>query len=210
MKKITLSLAALALLAAFVFSSCKSETPTEEVVEVTEETTSGISGEFTVDTAASSVNWLAKKVTGEHFGSVQVADGKFSLTNNALTAGTIIIDMTSIVVEDIEDAEMNAKLAGHLNSEDFFNTAVHNVATLNIIAADESNAKAELTIKDVTETVKFPVRIFEEDGKVHVTGELKVDRTLYGIQYGSGKFFENLGDKAIDDVFTLKFNIVAQ
>lgn len=209
MKNLTLSLAALALIAAFVLNSCKSEAPTEEVVEV-EAIESGITGQFMVDPSASSIEWLAKKVTGEHFGTVKIADGKFTIKNSMIEAGTIIIDMNSIVVTDIEDEEMNAKLTGHLNSEDFFNTAVYNEAKLNIVAADESYAKAELTIKNVTELVKFPVRIYEEEGKVHVAGELEVDRTLFDIKYGSGKFFENLGDKAIDDVFTLKFNIVAQ
>jgi len=39
------------------------------------------------------------------------------------------------------------------------------------------------------------------------TTAFKVNRTLYGIKYGSGSFFENLGDKAIDDNFELSVAI---
>jgi hypothetical protein len=35
------------------------------------------------------------------------------------------------------------------------------------------------------------------------TTAFKVDRTKYDIKYGSGSFFDNLGDKAISDDFEL-------
>ena len=37
----------------------------------------------------------------------------------------------------------------------------------------------------------------------------KVDRTKYGIKYGSGSFFENLGDKAISNDFEVEVDIAA-
>ena len=40
-------------------------------------------------------------------------------------------------------------------------------------------------------------------------GIVDIDRTLFGITYGSGTFFEDLADRAIDDNFTLKFKIIA-
>ena len=38
-------------------------------------------------------------------------------------------------------------------------------------------------------------------------GSLDIDRTLYNIQYNSGKFFEDLGDKLINDDFTVEFKV---
>ena len=35
------------------------------------------------------------------------------------------------------------------------------------------------------------------------TATVKVDRTKFDIKYGSGSFFDNLGDKAIYDDFDL-------
>jgi len=36
---------------------------------------------------------------------------------------------------------------------------------------------------------------------------LKIDRTLYDIRYGSNNFFENLGDKAINNEFDLEVTL---
>ena len=40
-------------------------------------------------------------------------------------------------------------------------------------------------------------------------GEMKVDRTLYGIKFRSLKFFSDIGDKVINDEFTVGFDITA-
>ena len=53
--------------------------------------------------------------------------------------------------------------------------------------------------------------LFKVDVPKWVTAdaEFKIDRTKYGIKYGSGSFFDNLGDKAISNDFTMKIHIVA-
>ena len=40
-------------------------------------------------------------------------------------------------------------------------------------------------------------------------GEVEIDRTKFGIKYGSGSFFDDLGDRAIYDNFKIKFKIAA-
>ena len=40
-------------------------------------------------------------------------------------------------------------------------------------------------------------------------GKVDINRTEYDIRYGSGSFFDNLGDKAIKDFFTIKFKVAA-
>lgn len=208
MKKIKLGLAALTLFAAFTFSACNNQDApvVEEEVEVVEE---GVSGEFVIDAEASKISWLGKKVTGEHFGDIKISEGKFALASNVLVDGKVEVNMTTITVNDIEDEEMNAKLVGHLNSEDFFNTANFPGATLVITEADESHAAGDLTIKGITNPVKFEYSVEEGESTVTLTGLVVVDRTLYEIKYGSGKFFEDLGDKTIYDEFELKFEVVA-
>jgi hypothetical protein len=37
-----------------------------------------------------------------------------------------------------------------------------------------------------------------------------VDRTKFGLKYGSKTFFDSIGDKAINDEFTLTFNVIAK
>jgi polyisoprenoid-binding protein YceI len=205
MKTLKFSLAAMALFAAFTFSSCNQEAPVVEEVEVIE----GLSGNYSVNAEASKLSWLGKKVTGEHTGSIAIQEGMFSVSNGLLTSGDVLVNMASLSVEDIEDAEQNAKLSGHLNSEDFFDVVGFPTATLLITEATETTATGELTIKNITNPVTFEYTIAEGETEVTLTGLVIVDRTLYDIKYGSGKFFDDLGDKTIYDEVELTFEVVA-
>src|SRR5665648_836643 len=69
--------------------------------------------EYVVDKAASKVKWEAKKVTGQHSGSISFANGSITGTGNEISDGTFVIDMKSMADEDITDAGMKAKLMGH-------------------------------------------------------------------------------------------------
>lgn len=209
MKKINLSLFGLLLASAFVFVACNQETSTEEVV-VEEEAVieEGVSGSFIADQENSSFTWLGKKVTGEHFGTIAVVDAKFTMEDGVLVSGKAVASVASITVDDIEDAEMNAKLLGHLNSEDFFNTEAFPQAFLEITGkGDDGSAVGTLTIKDISNPVEFTYEVAKTENGAVLTGNIVVDRTLYDIKYGSGKFFEDLGDKTIYDEFDLGFTI---
>src|SRR6478736_2880409 len=83
----------------------------------------------TVDTKASTFKWHAKKVTGEHMGTVNFSSGTIQLEKGVLVGGTIEMDMTSIVTTDLQ-GEYKGKLEGHLKSEDFFSVEKFNKATL--------------------------------------------------------------------------------
>lgn len=70
--------------------------------------------------------------------------------------------------------------------------------------------KGNLTIKDITHPVSFTARVEVFTDFLHAMGELVIDRTLYNIRYGSGKFIQNLGDSLIYDDFVLQFKLIAQ
>jgi hypothetical protein len=55
-----------------------------------------------------------------------------------------------------------------------------------------------------THPVKFQVTEWKKTGS-SVSGKttLKLDRTKWGLKYGSSSFFKGLGDKAIDNEFSL-------
>lgn len=203
MRNVTFKIAAFAVLSAGLLTACAPKAKEE----ATEATT--VSGTFTVDTDSSTVQWFGKKVTGEHNGTVKLKEGSFVVENGILTSGAATIDLTTIVVIDLTDPEWNGKLKGHLESPDFFNIAEFPTASLTFRKA-ESGFEGDLTIKGITKPAKFDAQISEENGKPVVTGTLTVDRTEYDIRYGSGKFFENLGDKTISDEFSLKFKVAAK
>ncbi len=171
----------------------------------------------TVDTKASTFKWHAKKVTGEHFGTVNFSGGTINIEKGVLTGGTIEMDMTSIVVTDLQ-GEYKGKLEGHLKSDDFFSVEKNNKSTLVIknVEAIKGNKTAEnymvtadLTIKGITKEIKFPAIIVVKGNSVTANADFMIDRTLWDIRYGSKSFFEGIGDKAIDNEFNIKVRVVA-
>ena len=171
-------------------------------------TTSVFAGSQNVDTAKSSVKWLGKKVTGEHSGSISIKEGKLEVNNGKVTGGKVVIDMTSLVDEDIKDAGMNAKLVGHLKSDDFFGVATFPTAELVITKVEGSTFSGNLTIKGVTNPTVFTATSSTAGKSTTYKGKLTIDRSKYNVKYGSKSFFENLGDKVIYDEFTLDFSLV--
>jgi polyisoprenoid-binding protein YceI len=168
---------------------------------------------FKVDVAKSTFKWSGKKVTGAHWGYVKFSDGTVSVEKGKVIGGTFNVDMTSIDVQDTK-GEWGAKLAGHLKADDFFGSEKFPKATLvlkSITAKTGNNydVKAALTIKGITNEVNFPATIDVTKTDVKAVANFKVDRTKYGIKYGSGSFFDNLGDKAIDNEFGVEINLVA-
>lgn len=164
--------------------------------------------ELAVNTEKSTIGWVGKKIGGQHEGNIKVKSGSLELKKNKIVAGGFTIDMTSITCSDLADAGYNKKLVGHLNSDDFFGVQKFSVATFKIKSATKfNNNKAsvtgDLTIKGKTESITFDV---VKDNK-NYTAKINVDRTKFGIKYGSTSFFDNLKDKAIDNIFTLDISL---
>jgi len=170
---------------------------------------------FEIDTKASKVHWTAKKVTGEHTGYLSVGKGTLMVENNSVVAAQVSVDMNSIVCTDITDAGTNQKFVGHLKSNDFFSVEKHPKVNFEITsmkpgAAGEYIVNGKLTIKGITNDVNFPAKVSVNNGLVKAVGTAKLDRTKWDIRYGSGKFFQGLGDKMIYDEFEVTFDIAAK
>ncbi|MFN0117129.1 MAG: YceI family protein [Elusimicrobiota bacterium] len=170
-----------------------------------------------VDVKTSSVKWLGKKVVGTHNGTIGIKEGSLNLEKGQIVGGSFTIDMTSIACEDLKDAEYNGKLVGHLKSADFFSVDKFPMAdfkiksvTPKISANNNVEIMGDLTIKGITKPLTFPASVSIEGKSVKAKATaIAVDRTAYDIKYGSGKFFQNLGDKMIDDQFWLDIEIMA-
>jgi polyisoprenoid-binding protein YceI len=156
-----------------------------------------------IDVKASTIKWVGKKVTGEHSGTVNFKDGALVFKSKKLTGGSFTVDMTSLTSTDLT-GEYLGKLNGHLKSADFFGTEKFPTAklvfkTIAVKATDVYTVAADLTIKGITKPVTFDITVAGNTA----TTAFKVDRTKYDIKYNSGNFFENLGDKTINDDFEL-------
>lgn len=171
-------------------------------------------GNYKVDNKESKVKWSGKKVTGEHYGTIQLENGMVQVEDGKISGGTFVMDMSTIVNEDIENESMNGRLVGHLKSDDFFSVEKHPAAKLELKevehkGGDDYSFKGHLTIKDITHPVTFDAKSMVEDEKLKAKGKIEVDRTLYDIKFRSGRFFSDLGDNLIYDTFTLDFDVVA-
>ena len=155
----------------------------------------------------SHIVWNGYKVTGQHEGTINLADGILNFVDDELTGGNFTIDMTTITVTDLEAGKGKEKLEGHLKSDDFFGVNTHKTATFKITNVDGKDGKyavtGDLTIKGKTEAKTFDM-IVEDDS---ATANLKIDRSKFDIRYGSPTFFNDLKDKAIYDEFDLNVKL---
>ena len=233
MKKLSL-LALIAVFGMVAFSSCKNEKPAETPSEETQVTqTEGadqslqnvkVEGDtYMVESQNSMINWSATKVGGQHNGTIAIKDGKIGISNGQIVAGSIIIDMTSIDVKDL-DGEWKMKLETHLKGleegkeDHFFNVAKYPTARFDITKVTdlEGNEAANkmvygnLTIKGITRTVAFTALVsVDGDSFNFSTTGLKLDRTQWNINYNSKKIFADLQDNIIHDEFTLSVEVKA-
>lgn len=160
-----------------------------------------------VNAQKSTIKWKANKVNGSHEGLINIKTANLNFDNDVLTGGEVTIDMSSINCTDLSGPYKN-KLEDHLNSADFFNVSDYPTSTLMIkecskVDKNKYTVFADLTIKNITEPIEFEAELSNNVA----TAILDVDRTKFDIKYGSGSFFENLGDKMIDDNFNLRVNI---
>jgi len=175
---------------------------------------------FKVNSEASNVEWVGKKVSGEHKGNIKISNGELNLNNGVLSGGNFSIDMNSMTCTDLQ-GEWSEKLIGHLKSEEFFSVKNHGTSNFSItkvspIASAKKEGEAnfnisgKLTIKGITQEISFPAYVLVKNDGVVAIGEATIDRTKFDIKYGSANFFEGLGDKAISNDFVIKFKVAAK
>ena len=161
-----------------------------------------------VDVKTSSIQWKAEKVMGSHEGEISLKSGELIYEEGNLVGGSFTIDMTSIICTDLS-GEYKGKLEGHLKSEDFFSVETYATAGLVITNVQKVNSKkhtitADLTIKGITKSITFESNA--EGNKFEA--RIQIDRTQFDVKYGSGSFFDGLGDNMIYDEFELTVSLV--
>jgi polyisoprenoid-binding protein YceI len=172
---------------------------------------------YNVDPAATKITYVGSKVVGDskHTGTVTAKSGTLTFKDDLITSGDVVVDMNSLTSTDLTDKEMNAKYVGHMKSPDFFDTAKHGDAKL-LIKSSKKTAKGlevtgDLTMIGQTKPVTFLVTDLKKtDAQVTAKSSMKLNRTNWGLKYGSGSFFKGLGDKAITDEFELSVDLTAK
>jgi len=165
---------------------------------------------FKIAPAHSRIEWVGKKVTGSHDGTIELKGGEIILSpEGKLVGGRVVVDTTRIKVLDITDPATNAQMTGHLASDDFFSSEKFPEATLLVISVDGNHVNANLTIKGITHPVTFEIALNNGGSIVVASARLLVDRTKYDMKFRSGNFFLNLGDTLIYNDFELHVSLTA-
>jgi len=175
----------------------------------------GFAQTYKVDPAGSKIVYVGKKVTGEHTGTLTLKNGSLTLKGDEITAGELVADMNSLNSTDITDKDYNAKYVSHMKSADFFHTEKFPESKLVIKSSKKTDkgilVQGELTMLGVTKPVTFVVnQLNKTDSQVSGKSNLTLNRTDWGLKYGSSNFFKGLGDKAINDEFTLSVELIAK
>ena len=169
---------------------------------------------YSIDLTKSKLRWVAKKLTGSHWGNIRLQSGIVKIKNNLPVAGEFLVDMKTIEVMDTKESIWGKKLQSHLHSKDFFDTENHPEAKLSIKKVTMRNGRfiidADLSIKSIMHPIEFVCEIFQLADLASARGKMDIDRTLYDVTYRSARYFPNIGDRMIHDIFTVDFEIDAK
>ncbi len=203
-----------------MFVSCK-EAPKADSAETTDaQNVEQVSGAtYEANLTESKIEWIGTKPVGRHHGTFVLKDGNLIVSGDDLKGGSFVIDVASVTPDD-QDAQGNAKLQGHLKSEDFFHVEQYPEGTFEITNVTEGVADKEnlvmkdathtitgnLTLKGITKSITFPAKVYMEGDKITADANFNIDRTQWNIVYGND---ESLGDKFIRPEVNLQVHLVA-
>lgn len=225
MKKTLFTLASLlttGLVLCSLITSCDEKKEESSTTEGAQTVVTHMGGEeYPVILDESVITWLGDKVviSAPHNGTIALKSGSVQIDLNTLNilGGQFIVDMNAINNLDLE-GELKEHLEGHLKSADFFDVEKYPEAKFEITKAErigetnEYTISGNLTLKDITNNIEFKATITQDDTTKKITAaseEIVIDRTKWGVNYGSGSIFKDLKDNIIRDeiVFTVKIVI---
>ncbi|MBI4250387.1 YceI family protein [Candidatus Uhrbacteria bacterium] len=170
-------------------------------------------GTYTVVAEESSIGWEGRKPLLANYkdtGSLKLKNGSAEVKDGKVASGTLVFDMTTIQAGKTGKGIGEEALTGHLKSEAFFDAGKYPTAMFVLQQAVDQGAntyllRGELTIKGITNPVEIPAALSIQGDAIALRADMHLDRTLWDIRYGSGKFFDNLADNVIDDTFGATF-----
>lgn len=181
--------------------------------------------EYAVVSEDSTLEWLGHHIatTGNsHSGTVGISEGTVYVSEAGdIVGGTITIDMADMKEYDKNGvAQSDIGVITHVKSEDFFNVErfptasfeITSVTALDVteVGAPNASVTGDLTIKGETHEITFPAVLTDADNTLSAKATFSIDRTRWGVQYASDKFFKGLGDKIIDDEIDYTLEITAE
>lgn len=174
---------------------------------------------YRVDTDQSIIEWRGRNPTTTHFGTVRIVNGEL-VTKDGIITGMVDIDMESIKNISLEGDESQPVLIDHLKSDDFFLTRLFPKASFEInkaipvkepfLSRPNYEIDGTLKLRGVKARQNFMATVTTTpENDLMAEAHFDIDRTKWGIIYGSARFFEYLGMHLVFDLISLQVRIVA-
>lgn len=125
----------------------------------------------------SKIDWLGKKVGGQHNWFVPVKSGTIMVDSGKVVAGEFVIDMTGIKATDIESETLDETM------KEWFNVAEHPEATFSITNVAATQVSWVMTINWISKQITFPATVIVEEGNVIARAEFALDRNEWNVAW---------------------------
>ncbi len=176
-------------------------------------------GIYKVDKERSLIEWTGRNTNSIHTGIIRISAGEI-IVRDKYISGKFIIDMKSITNFDLEGDDLQPVLINHLESDDFFLTKLFPNAAFEILEASPIDdpflsvpnfeVKGNLELRGIKLKQDFSATVTDiPPNSISAEAHFDIDRTRWGIIYGSARFFEHLGMHLVFDLISIQAKIVA-
>jgi polyisoprenoid-binding protein YceI/rhodanese-related sulfurtransferase len=174
-------------------------------------------GTYALETEQSVIEWAGRNQNSTHFGTVRCSSGELTIAESSVT-GRLSVDMNTIENVNLAGDELQPVLEAHLKSDDFFFVERFSTATLIIsdgkihakpyLTSSNCTLRGKLTLHGVTADLQFDATLTTgQDGALLLEAHFDLDRTRWGIIYGSARFFEFLGMHQVFDDISIQMRL---
>jgi len=168
-------------------------------------------GQYAMGSDRSIVEWKGRKAGMVEKGTVPIRSCVFSVEEARITNGSMIVEMNGIQATSQQGLPAR-ELGEHLRSGDFFDvaqfpTAAYIVTSTRVDGRGNLVLKGKLNIKGKSKEVEALMSFASADPVV-ASINFMFDRADFDVRFGSGSFFDDLGDNLIDDEVEIRMALI--
>jgi len=174
---------------------------------------------YLVDPDLSTIVWSGRNPSTTHFGNIRLTSGELRVDHTRIT-GSLDIDMHSITNINLAGDVLQPVLIAHLHSDDFFDVDLFPVARYSIrngrpvpepyTSSPNYELEGILELKGVKAGHDCMATVAKTtDNGISLEAHFDLDRTRWGILYGSSRYFEHLGMHLVFDPISIQIRIIA-
>lgn len=177
-------------------------------------------GTYRVNTSTSLIEWRGRNPNTTHHGTLQLFEGAITVRDGVI-GGSFEIDMTSIRNINLEGDALQPVLVSHLQSDDFFFVKMFPRARFRITrvapvkkpnwSTPNFRVRGSLELRGIKKEIEFQATVNPlPEGAASVEAHFDIDRTRWGVIYGSSRFFEHLGMHLVFDLISIQLRLVLE